>query len=79
MREPRPSFDEFGLAFGCSVQAIQTALSRFAITRAARNGSSSARAPLLRRNCMSCEQPFLAEHKHNHRCRKCNNSNEIAA
>jgi hypothetical protein len=74
-QSPRPSNEALAHEFRTTTNAITTALSRLSITvagtgRKGRNARDL--SALLKRKCLTCDRPFVAEHKHNRICRPCN-------
>jgi hypothetical protein len=81
MQSPRPTNESMAASFGTTVNAIQTAMSRAGITMfdAPRSGRQLADlSGFTKRNCMTCEQPFTSEGKHNRRCNSCKSNDSCA-
>ncbi|EIG62906.1 hypothetical protein [Bradyrhizobium sp. WSM1253] len=79
MRMPRTPTADIAREFGTSVNAIQTAMSRFSITRNSGNEPNDLSA-MKPRKCMTCQKPFASEGIHNRRCNSCkSNDHRIAA
>jgi hypothetical protein len=82
-QSPRPPTEEIAAVFGTSKNAIQSAMSRFDITK--RQGGSTGYelkdlSAFKERKCMSCARPFLSEGIHNRRCTTCkSNDHRVAA
>jgi hypothetical protein len=75
-RNPRPPMAEIAASFGTTENAVQTAMSRFGITRI----NPAGRKSLTPRNCMSCNNPFMSEGIGSRRCPRCvAGDSEIAA
>jgi hypothetical protein len=66
-RVPRPSVDEIGIEMGTTGSGIQTAMSRYGVTR----GNGVDAKSLTRRLCMNCSNPFMSTGSGNRRCPKC--------
>jgi hypothetical protein len=91
LQNPRPPIEEIAAAFGTSISAVQTALSKFAITKnhaPARSGTPRvtidySKPPTVtnfrRRDCMCCATPFLSEGIHNRMCTECASGRREAA
>lgn len=82
-QSPRPSNSDIAKAFGTSLNAIQTVLSRFDITKGntgRRIGELKDLSGLKERKCLRCQKPFASEGIHNRRCSPCkSNDHRIAA
>lgn len=83
MRSPRPGNGEIAAAFGTTESAIQTALSRYGISKDAKGvafGELRDLSGMKRIACMTCQEPFVSEGKHNRRCNRCKgNDHQVAA
>lgn len=79
-QDPRLPTEEIARAFGTSIIAIQTALSRFDITKGGAGNQPKNLSGPTQRKCMSCQKPFMSEGIHNRRCSNCkSNDHRIAA
>jgi hypothetical protein len=65
--EPRPSNEAIAFALGHTPAAVQTALSRFGVTRAGKLAISR----LKDRPCITCRRAFLSEGPGNRMCTRC--------
>lgn len=83
MRSPRPRAAEIALEFGTTESGIQTALSRYGITKdvtGVPQGELRDLSGMKRIACMTCQEPFVSEGKHNRRCNRCKgNDHKVAA
>jgi hypothetical protein len=83
LRTPRPSKETLAEEFGTTAKAIQTALSRFNLTRqdAPRSGMRQPAdvSGFRSRACMCCSKPFLSEGSHNRMCTECKSGRREAA
>jgi transposase-like protein len=67
---PRPSNEEIAKAFGVTVNAIQTAMSRYGITKRSSGNTLLDLSVFKQRRCLTCRNPFLSDGAF--RCRRCN-------
>lgn len=82
MQTPRPATEDVARAFGITISATQTAMSRFDITKGCVGGRYGELPPLsglTQRKCMTCEKPFLSEGIHNRRCSYCKDNDHLVA
>ncbi|GLH79757.1 hypothetical protein SSBR45G_46660 [Bradyrhizobium sp. SSBR45G] len=73
-RTPRPTNAEIAREFGCSVGAIETALSRHNISRGGVSAGPAKPRNLsakVEKRCMRCKGPFVPAHRHNYMCNGC--------
>jgi hypothetical protein len=84
--KPIPPNPKIALEMGVSLQALQTAMSRFNLsphTRSKNVKREEYRKDLSRednrrmRNCLCCEKPFGSEGNHNRLCPGCNNTDGL--
>jgi hypothetical protein len=83
LQNPRPPIEEIAAEFGTTVSGVQTAMSKFGITKnsapVSRFGKPSTPANYTRRACMCCSRPFVSEGSHNRLCVECKSGNRSAA
>lgn len=77
-RDPRPSDDEIAAALGCTLSALQTALSRRGITRQHSVDLTPVRA-LKMRPCICCRRNFNSTGAGNRMCPRCRSGAREAA
>jgi hypothetical protein len=77
-RDPRPSDDEIATALGCTLSALQTALSRHGITRQRSVDLTPVRAPKMR-PCICCRNNFNSTGVANRMCPRCRSAAREAA
>ena len=81
-QSPRPLTEDIAKSFGTTVNAIQTAVSRFDITKGlagATGGELKDLSVLKERKCMTCQKPFVSEGIHNRRCVPCKRNDSAVA